>query len=417
MCNGTGGHAGCSGCPAFNNRVSKSASLASLAARTSQTPLPDSTTTPGTAPASFNITSAAVDPSMSAPITPSPRPAQIPRMDSQPPSNDLLIACQNCQTTTTPLWRRDAEGHTICNACGLYYKLHNKHRPTKMKKSFIKRRKRVAPAPGDGQTLAFVPQAHPDGSKATSVSVSPEPSVAQALNHSTIDPSLAAASANGLSTTSAAPRTRVINTDWTGYIAPPKSLPPLPIHPDSDLPSEIELRPVKRQRSNSYTTSTMPPSAAPPAENRQGYSELASPRIQNQGQFRSQPEQVQQIDPVVESDRTFDPGVHIEPTTLTEAQRQQRRQVLLEQIQMLQGWVDELGEPRRPGEETAGNNEVTSMRQREHGHEHLGHSRSMAIEAVLASSGQPNSDSFGAGHGLNGQPHQHGRVDVHMADA
>lgn len=50
--------------------------------------------------------------------------------------------CANCQTTTTPLWRRDATGKTICNACGLYYKLHQVHRPATMMRTVIKRRKR-----------------------------------------------------------------------------------------------------------------------------------------------------------------------------------------------------------------------------------------------------------------------------------
>ncbi|KAI9280057.1 hypothetical protein BY458DRAFT_501244 [Sporodiniella umbellata] len=52
------------------------------------------------------------------------------------------IACANCQATNTPLWRRDASGKTICNACGLYYKLHHVHRPATMMNSVIKRRKR-----------------------------------------------------------------------------------------------------------------------------------------------------------------------------------------------------------------------------------------------------------------------------------
>ncbi|XP_075968010.1 transcription factor GATA-3 isoform X2 [Anarhichas minor] len=39
-------------------------------------------------------------------------------------------SCANCQTTTTTLWRRNANGDPVCNACGLYYKLHNVNQPT-----------------------------------------------------------------------------------------------------------------------------------------------------------------------------------------------------------------------------------------------------------------------------------------------
>lgn len=34
-------------------------------------------------------------------------------------------SCANCKTTTTTLWRRNHNGEPVCNACGLYYKLHN----------------------------------------------------------------------------------------------------------------------------------------------------------------------------------------------------------------------------------------------------------------------------------------------------
>ncbi|KAI9353147.1 hypothetical protein BD770DRAFT_325584 [Pilaira anomala] len=57
--------------------------------------------------------------------------------------NRHALICANCRTTTTPLWRRDEGGNTICNACGLYYKLHHVHRPVSMKRSIIKRRKRI----------------------------------------------------------------------------------------------------------------------------------------------------------------------------------------------------------------------------------------------------------------------------------
>lgn len=56
----------------------------------------------------------------------------------------VAIACRNCGTTVTPLWRRDDNGDTICNACGLYYRLHGSHRPSKLKRGIIKRRKRTA---------------------------------------------------------------------------------------------------------------------------------------------------------------------------------------------------------------------------------------------------------------------------------
>ncbi|KAJ9062061.1 Suppressor of ferric uptake 1 [Entomophthora muscae] len=53
------------------------------------------------------------------------------------------LVCFNCHTTTTPLWRKDREGNIICNACGLFYKLNNAHRPVTLKTGVIKRRKRV----------------------------------------------------------------------------------------------------------------------------------------------------------------------------------------------------------------------------------------------------------------------------------
>ena len=46
----------------------------------------------------------------------------------QSASRRVGLSCSNCHTTTTTLWRRNSEGEPVCNACGLYYKLHGVRR-------------------------------------------------------------------------------------------------------------------------------------------------------------------------------------------------------------------------------------------------------------------------------------------------
>ncbi|KAF2404268.1 hypothetical protein EJ06DRAFT_553177 [Trichodelitschia bisporula] len=69
------------------------------------------------------------------------RPAS-PGGSKQTEQNGQPTTCTNCFTQTTPLWRRNPEGHPLCNACGLFLKLHGVVRPLSLKTDVIKKRNR-----------------------------------------------------------------------------------------------------------------------------------------------------------------------------------------------------------------------------------------------------------------------------------
>nr|CDI51734.1 siderophore biosynthesis regulatory protein URBS1 [Melanopsichium pennsylvanicum 4] len=119
LCNGTGGTASCSGCPAYNNNLSHALRVGKRESRASEDPPPARSSAERAAPVAEE------------------------KKEDDKNSAVGALRCTNCQTTTTPLWRRDEDGNNICNACGLYHKLHGTHRPIGMKKTVIKRRKRI----------------------------------------------------------------------------------------------------------------------------------------------------------------------------------------------------------------------------------------------------------------------------------
>ncbi|KAK9881294.1 hypothetical protein WA026_015416 [Henosepilachna vigintioctopunctata] len=61
------------------------------------------------------------------------------------------LACTNCGTQTTTIWRRNLKGEMVCNACGLYYKLHGVDRPHTMRRDTIHTRRRRPKATEDHQ--------------------------------------------------------------------------------------------------------------------------------------------------------------------------------------------------------------------------------------------------------------------------
>ncbi|KAJ7873480.1 hypothetical protein B0H14DRAFT_2344147 [Mycena olivaceomarginata] len=82
---------------------------------------------------------------------------------------DVMAQCYNCHTTATPLWRKDDEGKTVCNACGLYYKLHGSARPISMKSDVIRKRSRHdARRGGASASVSETPTASPGVSRRAS---------------------------------------------------------------------------------------------------------------------------------------------------------------------------------------------------------------------------------------------------------
>jgi hypothetical protein len=67
----------------------------------------------------------------------------------------VSTVCFNCETSKTSLWRRDQGGNALCNACGLFYRLHGVNRPLSMKKDIIRKRNRGKALSGSSADLEY----------------------------------------------------------------------------------------------------------------------------------------------------------------------------------------------------------------------------------------------------------------------
>ncbi|KAK4083834.1 transcriptional regulator family: GATA type zinc finger [Trichoderma aggressivum f. europaeum] len=66
---------------------------------------------------------------------------------SDDPGESTATTCVNCFTQTTPIWRQNPEGQPLCNACGLFLKLHGVVRPLNLKTDVIKKQNRGSAKP------------------------------------------------------------------------------------------------------------------------------------------------------------------------------------------------------------------------------------------------------------------------------
>ncbi|KAI9721311.1 MAG: hypothetical protein M1812_002473 [Candelaria pacifica] len=169
-------------------------------------------------------------------------------------ASGVPTTCTNCYTQTTPLWRRNPEGHPLCNACGLFLKLHGVVRPLSLKTDIIKKRNRGsgnAVPVGTASTRASK-KASRKNSVAQAPSTTPISAQSQVLNDSESPPS-AQGSTNGGSTAGSTP-TNYSSTATTGKggVVPIAAAPPKPLAtPAGSISNRPVNVPPKRQRRHS----------------------------------------------------------------------------------------------------------------------------------------------------------------------
>ncbi|KAL8773474.1 MAG: hypothetical protein Q9209_001578 [Squamulea sp. 1 TL-2023] len=174
-------------------------------------------------------------------------------------TNGVPTTCTNCFTQTTPLWRRNPEGHPLCNACGLFLKLHGVVRPLSLKTDIIKKRNR-----GTGSQLPIGTAATRSSKKATRKnSIHQAPVTTPVLGkapgqNDSASPSSNYGSANGSSTAGSTPTTlgaAGTSIQAKSGVIPIAAAPPKPApHAAAATRTATNAAP-KRQRRNSKSGS------------------------------------------------------------------------------------------------------------------------------------------------------------------
>lgn len=167
-------------------------------------------------------------------------------------NNGVPTTCTNCFTQTTPLWRRNPEGHPLCNACGLFLKLHGVVRPLSLKTDVIKKRNR-----GSGSQLpigAASTRSSKKSSRKNSIHQLPAtaPLAGRGQNDSASPPSNYGSTNSG-STAGSTPTSYGPGTGGMGSLPPIAAAPPKPAPPIATTASGRPTSTVvpKRQRRHS----------------------------------------------------------------------------------------------------------------------------------------------------------------------
>ena len=190
--------------------------------------------------------------------------------------------CTNCFTQTTPLWRRNPEGHPLCNACGLFLKLHGVVRPLSLKTDVIKKRNR-----GSGTTINIGSSSRGIKKSSRKNSTQPTPVTTPNSIHGLSDNnSHSPASVHGSAGSESVVTTPTSITagNTTGGkpgVVPIAAAPPKqPIQPALSSSRTVQITPKRQRRQSRASTSNLPAIAANPGQGEQEMRDVdATPRM------------------------------------------------------------------------------------------------------------------------------------------
>ena len=168
-------------------------------------------------------------------------------------NNGVPTTCTNCFTQTTPLWRRNPEGHPLCNACGLFLKLHGVVRPLSLKTDIIKKRNR-----GSGNQLPVTATRSSKKSSRKNSIVQPAstPTNMRTGPNDSASPPSQYGSTNSGSTAGSTPTSYGPGTGGKSGVVPIAAAPPKPIHvpPPSSTRTSTQAIPKRQRRHSKQVT-------------------------------------------------------------------------------------------------------------------------------------------------------------------
>ncbi|KAJ9647523.1 Sodium- and chloride-dependent GABA transporter 1 [Knufia peltigerae] len=171
--------------------------------------------------------------------------------------NGVPTTCTNCFTQTTPLWRRNPEGHPLCNACGLFLKLHGVVRPLSLKTDVIKKRNR-----GSGNAVPMgsaATRASKKSSRKNSVQQTPATTPTAASEHNSASPASVQGSTHSGSVVTTPTSYPAGTTGGKPGVVPIAAAPPKPpVQPGPNMGRPVQVTPKRQRRQSRASTTNLP---------------------------------------------------------------------------------------------------------------------------------------------------------------